>query len=167
MDLPMEESRWRYVNSLFILQSCLISLALSGSWDMATSPLGLKRWGFVVYLYNNLVCALSQLKHNSRRDITLPLWRVISKACEKMVSMGMLHGIEHCWTSLSPNFACDGDFESSWADSEIDVINWWWISPWKNRDEHLWAVFFNLLLFDSLTCTGSRRLAMNALGLKR
>ena len=131
------------------------------------SSLGLKRWESLVHLYRNLAFPLSLLKHNSRRDITLPLWRVTSKTCEKMVSMGMLHGIEHCWTSLSPNFACDGDFESSWAAPEIDVINWWWIIPWKNRDEHLWAVFFNLLLFDSLTCTGSRGLAMISLGLKR
>ena len=71
-------------------------LTLSGSWEPATSPLGLKRWGFVVHLYKYLAFPLSLLKHNSRRDITLPLWRVISKACEKMVSMGMLHGIEHC-----------------------------------------------------------------------
>ena len=72
-------------------------LAILGEfWWSWERPLGLKRWGFVVHLYRNLVCALSLLKHNSRRDITLPLWRVISKACEKMVSMGMLHGIEHC-----------------------------------------------------------------------
>ena len=51
-------------------------LTLSGSWEPALSPLGLKRWGFVVHLYRNLVCALSLLKHNSRRDMAHPARRI-------------------------------------------------------------------------------------------
>ena len=50
-------------------------LTLSGSWEPATSPLGLKRWGFVVHLYRNLAFPLSLLKHNSRRDMAHPARR--------------------------------------------------------------------------------------------